>query len=343
MPKRVAVISFVLVFAVGCGKTPSQKLTALSEEFVFGSLAFSPSAATASGLHQYQKQNLDEMLDDFSEQNIHSQRVFFEKFRDRLSELPAGELPPEDRADLAILQDQIALNLLDLSEIQSYQHAPQLYVETLGNALFAPYVLEYAPKPDRIRHIIARLQKVPLYLDQASNNLMSTPDVWNKVAVEENQGNIGLVDKEIRAGVPSDQRESYARAARTALEAMNKFDKFLRTSLSARNNYDWRLGSARYSSKFRYALESGSEADNTLQQAERDVTRVRAHMLELSLPLHRDAFPSHNEHADLSGTARENAVIGEVLAKIAGRHATPESYLDDARKDLDEARLPARA
>jgi uncharacterized protein (DUF885 family) len=46
-------------------------------------------------------------------------------------------------------------------------------------------------------------------------------------------------------------------------------------------------------------------------------------------------------------------VIGEVLAKIAERHSTADSYMDDARKDLDEARafvqekhlltLPARA
>ena len=79
-----------------------------------------------------------------------------------------------------------------------------MYVETLGNALFTPYVLEYAPKPDRIQHIIARLQKVPLYLDQAATNLVSAPDVWTQVAIEENQGNIDLVDKEIRAGVPAD-------------------------------------------------------------------------------------------------------------------------------------------
>lgn len=352
MAKSAWLLSLVL-FAVGCGKTPAQKLTALSEEFVYGSLAFSPSAATAAGLHQYQKQNFDEMLDDFGAQSLAKQRTFYEKFGARLADLKTGELTPEDRADLTILQDQIALNLLDLTEIHSHLHSPQLYVETLGNALFAPYVLEYAPKPDRIRHIIARLQKVPLYLDQASTNLVSAPDVWNRVAIEENQGNINLVDKEIRAGVPPGQSDNYARAARPALEAMAKFDEFLRNSLSARNSPDWRLGGTMYTRKFRYALESGSEPDNTLQQAERDLIAVRARMLELALPLHRGAFPSHKDHSDLSGAGRENAVIGEVLGKIADRHATRESYLDDARKALDEARafvqekhlltLPSRA
>ncbi len=328
----------LVLFAAGCGKTPSQKLTALSEEFVYTSLAFSPSSATAAGLHQYEKQNLDEMLDDFGERNLYKQRTFFEKFRDRLGDVKTGDLTPEERADLTILQDQIELNLLDLTEIHGHQHAPQMYVETLGNALFAPYVLEYAPKPDRIRHIIARLQKVPLYLDQASTSLMSAPDLWNQVAVEENQGNINLVDKEIRAGVPPDQAEAYQRAARPALDAMARFDKFLKNSLSARNRYDWRLGDKLYPRKFRYALHSGGEAADTLQQADRDLKTVRARMLELALPLHRGAFPAHGDHADRSGADRENTVIGEVLAKIADRHATRESYMDDARKALDEAR-----
>ncbi len=160
---KLATLLALVLFAAACGKSPSEKLTSLSEDFVYASLAFSPSSATAAGLHQYQKQNLDDMLDDFSAENLSRQRTFYEKFRDRLAALNTANLTAEDRADLAILQDQIALNLLDLTEIHSHLHSPQLYVETLGNALFAPYVLEYAPKPDRIRNIIARLQKVPLY------------------------------------------------------------------------------------------------------------------------------------------------------------------------------------
>jgi uncharacterized protein (DUF885 family) len=49
-------------------------------------------------------------------------------------------------------------------------------------------------------------------------------------------------------------------------------------------------------------------------------------------------FPAHKDHGDLSGDAQQNQVIGEVLAKIAERHSTRDSYMDDARKDLDEAR-----
>ncbi|HTP36263.1 MAG TPA: DUF885 domain-containing protein [Candidatus Acidoferrales bacterium] len=339
---KLLVVLPLLLFAAGCGKDPSKQLAALSEQFVYESLAFSPSAATATGLHEYQGQKLDEMLDDLSPAAMAKQRRFYEKFQSDLAALKSDQLAPEERADLQIMQDQVALALLDLNEIQTALHSPQSYVETLGNALFSPYVLEYAPKNDRIRHLIERLKKVPLFLDQAATNLVSAPDIWTKVAIEENEGNIALVDKELRTWVPSDMSSDYARAARPALEAMNKFKSYLQGSLSSRASANWRLGASIYQRKFRYVLESGVEADDTLQRAERELPAVRARMLELAQPLHAALAPAHKDHPELTGVERENAIIGEVLDHIAQKHSTRESYMDDARKDLEEARTFVR-
>ena len=337
MTKFVAFIPLLLI-AAGCGKSPSQKFADLTEEFVDTTLSFSPATATGVGLHQFQKRNLDEMLDDFSPANMAHQRNFFIRFRERLERLKPQQLTAEERADWTILEDQISLSLMEFDEIRNYMHNPTMYVENLGNALFAPYVLEYAPKPVRVRQIVARLQKVPLFMDQARSNLLSAPDIWGSVAADENLGNIDLVDKTIRAWVPDDQRGVYARAARPALEAMRKFQEFVKTRLIGRHDADWRLGGKLYPRKFRYSLESGTEADTALLMAENELKRVRAQMLELALPLHRQIAPAHQDHAELSGTARENRVIGEVLAKIADRHSTRESYMDDARSSLEEAR-----
>src|SRR5579883_152681 len=337
MAKRAAV-AFLLVVAAGCRSNPSEKLSKLTEEFVYTTLSFSPSTATGVGLHQYQKQKLDDLLDDFSPPSLDKQQHFYEDFQNRLHQLPLDQLTPSDRADYTILDDQTSLALLDLREVHTALHNPTMYVETLGNALFNPLILEYAPQAQRMESIMARLQQVPLYLDQASTSLTAAPSIWTQVAIDENQGNIDLVDKTIRQQVPDNLRDNYARVSRPALEAMNKFQGYLKNSLSARSGYDWRMGQDRYTRKFRYQLESGVEADTTLDQAERQMKAVRAHMLELALPLHGRMFPGHKDHGDLSGDARENAVVGEVLAKIADRHSTRESYMDDAKRDLDEAR-----
>src|SRR5579872_568811 len=177
MTKLVAIL-FVIVLAAGCSKNPNDELTALSGEFVNTTLSFSPSAATGAGLHKFKSQNLDDLLDDMSLESLDKQRQFYEDFRNRLAALNRDQLTAEGRADLSLMDDQITANLLDLTEIRSARHNPALYVEILGNALFNCYVLEYAPKPDRIRNIISRLQKTPLFLDQASTNLSNSTPLW---------------------------------------------------------------------------------------------------------------------------------------------------------------------
>jgi uncharacterized protein (DUF885 family) len=325
-------------FTAGCG-TPENDFSKLSEEFVYSTLAFSPIAATAAGLHNYRGQNLDEQIDDVSPASFDKQRRYYRRLRDRLqNEVKPDALSAESRADFHIIQSQVDLALLDLDETESYLHNPTVYVEMVGNALFTPFTLAYAPLPVRVGHIVRRLQGLPLLLDQARNNLISSPDIWTKVAGQENEGNIALVDKTIRAAVPASQRAEFDRAAGPALDALRTFQNFLQRSLAVRNDCDWRLERDRYTRKFRYALATGSDPSDVLQSAERSLQEVRARMLAVALPLHHLLFPSHADHADLAGSARENQVISEVLDRIASRHSTPGSFVDDARRDLDEAR-----
>src|SRR5437867_6442181 len=94
------------------------------------------------------------MLDDYSAAGIEAQRKFYEGFQGRVNALNPSSLDKEQRADLEIIKNNLKLSLLELNTIQSYKHNPTVYVELAGNALFAPYVLEYAPKDRRYLHII---------------------------------------------------------------------------------------------------------------------------------------------------------------------------------------------
>src|SRR5690349_17341909 len=123
MAKRAALLP-LLIIAAGCGKKPAQELSRLSEEFVYGSLAFSPASASAAGLHEYQGQKFDEMLDDNGPAALDKQLRFYEKYKNDLDALKSEQLNQDDRADLLILQDQCNLALLDLNEIHSHQHNP---------------------------------------------------------------------------------------------------------------------------------------------------------------------------------------------------------------------------
>jgi len=213
-------VCILLLALVGCGSRQPQDLAPLTDEFVYTTLSFSPVNSTAQGYHQHRGVDLDSQLDDLSRQGISQQRNFYTDFHRRLAKLDRDKLSPEDRADYEIMQGQIALSLFDMDIAQTWQTNPTYYVELAGNAVFAPFVLEYAPLPDRMRHIIARLSKFPMLMLQARQNLRRAPAIWIKVAKEENDGNIDLIDKDVRGKVPADLKPEYDKAADTAITAL---------------------------------------------------------------------------------------------------------------------------
>jgi uncharacterized protein (DUF885 family) len=291
-----------------------QDLSKLTEDFVYGSLAVSPVSATSAGYHEHNGVKLDEKIDDYSSGGLQEQRQFYSGFRERLALIKQDALSAEERADYQILENQTDLALLELREIQSFRHNPTVYVELVGNALFNPFVLDYAPIDTRYRHIVQRLFRVPALLDQAKSNLKDAPEIWNRVAQEENDGNIALIDKTLREKVPAGVKADFDRAAAVALAALRDFNVFLKSDLSRRTS-DWRLGKDKYSKKFRFALVSGKTPEQVLSEAQAALQSVRDQMAKLAAP----------------------KSIPEALAKVAQQHAAPDAFMDQARKDLAEA------
>jgi len=329
------------VLTCSCARiNPAADFPKIANDFVYQTLAFSPVNASAQGLHKYNGQDFDRQLDDMSRAAIQKQRTYYVDFHKKLDAIDRDKLTPEDRADFDIIDTQIGLALFDMDIAQSWRHSPQTYVELIGSALFNPFVLEYASKNDRYDHIVARLNALPVFLEDARRQLSGVPPIWAKVAREENDGNIDLVDKTLRAGVPVEKKAVYDAAASVALDSLRAFNHFLDVDLPLRSqdNPDWRLGAEHYTVKFKLNLATSSTPDQVLNDANARLKQVRATMFELSLPLHAKAFPGHGDHHDLAPEARENTVVREVLDGIAQKHSTPRSYMDDARADLDEAR-----
>lgn len=289
-------------------------LDSLTSDFVYGSLALSPVTATATGYHEHDHTSLDELLDDYSPAGIAAQRDFYQRVQSRITAVPAASLNPEQNADREIIRVNTGLALLELDSIQSYRHNPTVYVELAGNALFSPFVLNYASKEQRFHQIIERLKRMPALFDQAKANLVDAPEVWNRVAVEENQGNLDLIDKELRAAVPDTAKAEYGAAAEKALASLRDFNVYLRDTLS-KKPADWRLGKEKYARKFAYVLPVGKTPDQLLAEAEADLQTMRAEMQKLAAP----------------------KTVKQALDDIAKQHATRDAYMAFAKKTLEEA------
>jgi uncharacterized protein (DUF885 family) len=322
---RTTTLVFTLCLAAGCSQpAPSQPETStaapavdfdkLTDEFTRGVLALSPVSATQAGYHEHNGAKLDEAIDDFSATGIEAQRRFYKGVQDRLGSMSAASLDREQQADLQILRNNINLSLLELDTIQNFRHNPTVYVELVGNAIYTPYLLNYAAVEARFQHIIKRLEKIPALVDQAKTNLVDSPEVWNRVAREENDGNIGLIDQTLRKAVPASLKASYDTAAGTALAALKDLNAFLADTLSKKTS-DWRLGKEKYAKKFAYMLATDKTPEQLLAEAEKDLQATRMEMAMLAAP----------------------RTVKQALDEIATHHATPDTYMAEARKTLEEA------
>src|ERR1700722_13763780 len=134
--------------------------------FVFGSLALSPTIATGIGYHKNQGAVLDDVLEDYSPAGIKASLDLLSDIEMRIGTLDAKSFNAEQRADIDIMRDAIGASRLDVQDVQSYRHNPTLYVELIGNALYTHYVLHYAAVDERFKHIIKRLSLIPQLMSQ---------------------------------------------------------------------------------------------------------------------------------------------------------------------------------
>ena len=322
----------------------AQKFAALSDRFMKDSLALSPTNASAAGYHEHVDAKtgktiaLDAQLDDLSLASIAEQRAFYAGWRERFrKETPPSALDPEDAADWQLIDDQIGLNLLEFDHIQSYKHNPTVVVELIGNALFLPLTQNYAPHDVRVGHVLSRVSQIPRLLAQVQPYLSDSDPVWISTAVEENAGNIDLIEHTLAAEIPagSPQKLRYDAVAPPAVKALHDFSAWLQNSLAKQpSNLTWRLGKELYDQKFALVMETSITAAEVLASAEQDMQSVRAEMLQIALPLHAQMYPDHNDHANLAAHDRQNLIIQEVLQKISDHHPSRDQLQSTIEADL---------
>jgi len=89
---------------------------------------------------------------------------------------------------------------------------------------------------------------------------------------------------------------------------------FLEKDLSKKTS-DWRLGKEKYARKFEYTLVTGKTPEQLLAGAEADLQSTRQEMEKLAAP----------------------KTVKQALDDIAKQHATPDTFMEQAKKDLAEA------
>lgn len=321
-PSLLLTVLFTVIVLTSCTTKPPH-FSKIAEEFVLNTLTFWPATATAVGYHRHNGVPLDELLDEFSTPALDRQRLYYQRFLAGLArDVTPEKLAPEDRVDYELVKQRIALALFDLDEAKSWQHNPMGYVEVFGNALFVPYVQEYAPRNARFYQILKRLERFPSRVEQAKANLKEVPPFWAEMAISGNAGNLALI-AQLKAERPGEMSKKFDAAADAAVKALEDFNQHLRLT-PAGPKEGWRLGAERYKKKFQLHHATTAEPADVLKAAEAEIAAIQREMAILS-----------GWKAGSKSTAPQ--AIRAKLDSLAAMHAKREDYSAAAEADLKEA------
>jgi uncharacterized protein (DUF885 family) len=318
-----------------CNAAAHEPFLDQANRFILTTLRYQPVEATQAGYHGEPGAPLDNELDDLSPATIAAERALFVAGKLCFAAAKAGT--PEEGADLALLRDNIESTLFQLDVLQGYRYRPQDYVEMIGSGLFFPLTSTDGTEQSRLSSVLARMEQVPRVLEEARHNLKQADPVFLDTALNENAGNTAVIEQigsMIHAGSPL--RSRYDAASKAARAALDSYAAWLKDDLAHRPHpVSWRTGPEVYAKIFAYALGPGTHEtpDSVLAAAERDLPRVRDEMYSVALPLHKQWFPGHGDHSDLSGDALENKVIAEVIDRINQDHVAPGDLLAKVKAD----------
>ena len=314
---------------VGCSSGPSadDAFVALANNYLDRMLALNPEWATNLGDHRF-----DDQISDMSEAGFQTRLDFNQTYLDSLMQIDPTKLILANRIDYEILEEQCESVIFRITEIQEYRWNPTMY--NPGDGLYNILARDYAPLPERLAAVKARLLKIPTMLQAAKDNLENPPAVMTQTAIKQNPGVINLIMDGLQPYLDQapELKSEFTAARSRAIAALDGYGSWLESDLLPRSSGDFRLGEDLWRKKLKFSLSSDLTPEEILVSAEGDLAETREKMYEIALPLFRDYFGGHQDDT----TPGKDAVIRRVLARLAESHPTNETIVPEAREGLEE-------
>jgi uncharacterized protein (DUF885 family) len=207
----------------------------LVDEYLEELWKYSPIQATFAGIHKY-----DGCLDKI---DFQSRSEFINKISNWLNRLDKleteGGLNNDNLLDLAILKANLKKDFVAEQSFNRYINDPSLYPGTIIFACLILLMRDFAPREERFRSLISRLNGIPEYLEAASENLSSAwsiPLLWYNMAFElipSGQRFFARIISHHSGEIPSLKDEMMA-AAILASKAFDRYHQFLENKLAGK-------------------------------------------------------------------------------------------------------------
>ncbi|HEX2193587.1 MAG TPA: DUF885 domain-containing protein [Candidatus Limnocylindria bacterium] len=325
-------------------------------------LAMDPEQATYLGIHDH-----DHRLSDGTRDQVEEEIRFHRAAIGEMDRFDASELSAERALDRDLIAHESRLAAFQLEERRTWAGATQA-AEHIGNALFPIFTRDYAPLPERMEAIAARLEDAPRYLAAARARAESPVRLWIEIDLEGTAGLPEFVDAILAAARAERLAGPLLRrldvAASDVRKALDEHASWLRHDALPRAAADWRTGPDMLEELIRLrALEAGGDEILAVgheilaeEQAAReaacveiDPTLSAAEVADLVKDDHPATFPDALEAYREAMNRARAFVVDHELATLPSnerlrvvetptftRHLIPfAAYYDPARFDPD--------
>jgi uncharacterized protein (DUF885 family) len=268
--------------AADATKAADTAFAELSKRALDGYMKISPVGATQIGDHRY-----DSEVDDLSATGRAATIAYDREMLAALDAIHVAALSRENQIDAAILRNQLQYDLWNQETLQSWAWDPQVYGQLAGGAIYTLMAREFAPRPERMKSAVARIEKIPAIYRQMRENLdpKRVPKIHAETVAKQNAGVVSLVDQFIvphldeLQGADRERADAAIAALRTAVAEQQKW---LDETLVPNAAGDFRIGAALYDRKLAFALNSPLTSAEIRQRADAEVKRVREEMYAIA-------------------------------------------------------------
>lgn len=347
---RIAATLAVALLAgfTGCATTPppappapraptaaDMKFEAVSKRYLDEMMALTPVSATSLGDHRF-----DGELDDVSAAGYDRRAALARELLVQVQALDSADLSRANQVDAHLLANELEYHIWRVEQLAEWRWNPLIYTELTGNGVYQLMARDFAPLPDRLHNVAARLSQLPRFLSQVRESLVPArvPKIHAETAVKQNTGVLTLIDQLVvpQLGVlPQADQASVKAAIARARTAISQHQIWLEKRLLPEAKGDFRLGAALYDTKLRFALESPLTREEIRTSAQAELRRARADMYDIARVVLQNQ-PGAPPLPQVPGPDEQQAAIAAALELAYAQQPPRDQVFDTARHAFEE-------
>ena len=218
----------------------------IAADWLDQSMRLSPVSATWTGDHRF-----DHLLNDYTPKGRAASLSFAKATLARVKALSKSSLSRANQVDHALLANALEAQIWTSETLEDWAWNPLVWQDAAGSALYTLMARDFAPLPQRLNHVTARLKLLPGFLATARANLVParvpTPHAVTYAA--QNQGLKSIITDMIepaKGALKGVELDALNAAIRDFLTAVDTHQSWIDQTLVPAAKADFRAGAARF-------------------------------------------------------------------------------------------------